>query len=295
VKILILGGDGMLGHQLLKHFSRNHEARVTVHQPLETYAQFGLFNRSNTFDEIDARKFERVSAVAARFRPDAIVNAVGIVKQRAEAAEAIPSIEINALFPHRLAAWCRDHTVRMVHMSTDCVFSGRAGNYKETDAADPDDLYGRSKLLGEVSAAPCLTLRTSIFGPELLRKVGLFEWLLARQERIRGFRRAVYSGFTTAEMARIIERLLTGFPDAAGLYHVSSAPINKYELLELVNRKLGLGKEIVPDDAVVYDRSLDSTRFRRDFGYTPPSWEAMTEELAENWRQETAGSGKSSA
>ena len=293
MKILILGGDGMLGHQLLRHFSRSHDVRVTVRRPLEAYTQFGLFNRSNTFDEIDVRAFEEVSAAAARFRPDAIVNAVGIVKQRAEAAEAIPSIEINALFPHRLAAWCREHAVRMVHMSTDCVFSGRAGNYRETDAADPDDLYGRSKLLGEVGAAPCLTLRTSIFGPELLRKVGLFEWLLAQQERIRGFRRAVYSGFTTLEMARIIERLLTSFPDAAGLYHVSSAPINKCELLELVNRKLRLGKNIVPDDAVVYDRSLDSTRFRRDFGYTPPSWEAMAEELAETLPRGTAGGGKS--
>lgn len=282
MRILILGGDGMLGHQLLKHFASTHEVRVTVRQELQTYAPFRLFNLANTFDRVDVRSFEGVSAVLTRFRPDAIVNAVGIVKQRAEAKAAIPSLEINSLFPHRLALLCREKAIRLVHMSTDCVFSGRAGNYKETDIADAEDLYGRSKLLGEVCDAPCVTLRTSMIGRELSRKTSLLEWFLAQRNSIKGFRQAIFSGFTTIEMARILDHLLTSFPNASGLYHVSSAAISKYDLLNLVRTRLKLDIKIVPDEQFTCNLSLDSTHFRNDFSYTPPTWESMVDEFAES-------------
>ncbi|MCW5603810.1 MAG: SDR family oxidoreductase [Burkholderiales bacterium] len=280
MKILILGGDGMLGHELLLRLRARHEVRVTLRRRLEDYARFELFDASNADGGVDVRDFGCVERCVETFRPDAIVNAVGVVKQRPTATESIPSIEINALLPHRLLALCRGHGMRLVHMSTDCVFSGKAGNYREEDFPDADDLYGRSKLLGEVHEAPGITLRTSIIGRELSRKTGLLEWFLAQRGKIRGYRKAIFSGFTTAEMARIIDMVLTRFPQTHGLYHVSGAPISKYDLLRLIRDRMRLATEIEPDDDFRCDRSLDSARFRREFDYVPPAWEAMVEELA---------------
>ena len=283
MKILILGGDGMLGHQLLRQWRERHEVRVTLRGALSDYAHHGLFDVSNTYVGIDIRQFEGIAKAHADFQPDAIINAVGHVKQRPEAEEGIPAIEINALLPHRLALLCREQGGRLVHLSTDCVFSGGAGNYQEDDTPDPRDLYGRSKLLGEVSATPCITLRTSIIGRELSRKAGLLEWFLAqagsKKESINGFRHAIYSGFTTHEMARIIEHVLVGYPDACGLYHVSSKPISKYDLLLMIKAQLGLEIEVMPDDDFRCDRSLDSSQFQKAFDYTPPSWNTMIAEL----------------
>lgn len=281
MRVLILGGDGMLGHRLLRHLQSRHEVRVTLRQDFGAYSRFGLFNDSNAWPGVDVRDQERLERVIAGFRPEAIVNCAGIVKQREEASASIASIEINALFPHRLALLARTAQCRLVHMSTDCVFSGRKGNYRESDMADAEDLYGRSKLLGEVNEAGCVTLRSSIIGPELSRKTGLLEWFLSqRGKRIFGYRRAIFSGFTTLEMSRIIEKLLVDRPQASGLYHVSSAPISKYDLLVKLNKALDLGTTINPQDAFVCDRSLDSSRFRKEFNYRPPEWNEMIAELA---------------
>ncbi len=280
MRILILGGDGMLGHQLFRGLRTRHEVRVTLHRTLAHYSSFALFHAMSAYDQVDIRDFDRVRDVVADFRPDAVVNATGIVKQRNEANQSIPSIEINALFPHRLSALCRSVGARLVHMSTDCVFSGRRGNYCESDTPDAEDLYGRSKLLGEVTDLPCITLRTSIIGRELSRKTGLLEWLLAQQGSVKGFRQAIFSGFTTMELSRIVELVLLRSRPLYGLYHVSSAPISKHDLLCLIRDKLRLPVEIVADDSFRCDRSLDSVRFRQAFSYHPPSWDAMIAELA---------------
>jgi dTDP-4-dehydrorhamnose reductase len=279
MRILILGGDGMLGHQLLRHFASRHQTRVTLRQPVSAYASLGLFTPANSYGSIELTERDALAQVLADFQPDAVINAAGIVKQRPTAEEAIPSIEINALLPHRVALLCGAIGARLVHLSTDCVFSGRKGRYVETDPSDADDLYGRTKYLGEVHAANAITLRTSMIGRELARKTGLLEWFLAQRGTVRGFRRAIFSGFTTIEMARIIEMLLTRFPDASGLYHVAAEPISKYDLLALVKAHLGLAIDLVPYDGFVCDRSLDATRFRTEFGYRPPSWQAMVAEL----------------
>lgn len=280
MRILILGGDGMLGHQLLRHFSRQHDTRVTLRRSLDQYTQADLFTAANAIDCVDVCDFDAVQHAVTGFRPDAVINATGVVKQRAEAGQAIPSIEINALFPHRMALLCAETGARFVHMSTDCVFSGQKGNYAEHDVPDATDIYGRSKLLGEVVNAPGITLRTSIIGHELTRKTGLLEWLLAQRGTIRGYRNAIFSGFTTIEMARIIGMLLTRFPQAHGLYHVSGEPISKYDLLCRIRDRMGLSIRIEPDDDFRCDRSLDSSRFRAAFNYRPPSWDAMIDELA---------------
>ena len=280
MRFLILGGDGMLGHRLYKTLRQRHEAKVTLRQEFTAYREYGLFDSSDVYAGIDARNTEALLDVFQQFKPEVLINAVGIVKQRAEAEDAILSIEINALLPHRLAALSRAGGVRLVHVSTDCVFAGLTGNYNEDTRPDPDDLYGRAKLLGEVTGERCLTLRTSLIGTELRRKTGLVEWFLAQRGAVKGYRRAIFTGFTTFEMSRIIERLALDHPHAEGVYHVSSDPISKYELLSLIRDKLGLDTRIIADDTLRCDRSLDSSRFRTAFGYTPPSWDDMIEELA---------------
>lgn len=286
MRILILGGDGMLGHRLLRHLEPRHDVRVTLRQSLSAYAVHGLFRHGNAYPGVDVRDLDHLMGVVTDFEPEAIVNCVGIVKQREEAKARLPSIQINSLLPHRLALMARATRGRLVHLSTDCVFSGRKGGYTEGDTPDAEDLYGRSKLLGEVVEPGCLTLRTSIIGPELSRKTGLLEWFLSqRNGKVSGYRRAIYSGFTTLEMSRIVEKLLVEHPQASGLYHVSSEPISKYELLVKLNAALNLGAAVEPQDAFVCDRSLDSTRFREEFSYRPPAWDAMITELAEEMRQ----------
>ena len=281
MKILILGGDGMLGHRLMKHFSSTgHEVRVTLKQGLSAYREFGLFRAENAYAETDVRSSDLVAEVFAQWRPEAVVNAVGIVKQRPTAKELIPSIEINALFPHKLAELCKASGARMIHVSTDCVFSGRKGHYQEDDPSDAEDLYGKTKYLGEVHDSHCLTLRTSMIGRELSRKQGLLEWFLCQRGSVQGFKNALFSGFTTLELSRIIDKILAEYPEKGGLYHVSSEPISKFDLLTLIRRKMGLRVEIIPVEEPRLDRSLDSTRFRSEFNYTPPTWEEMIEELS---------------
>ena len=269
----------MLGHQLLRQWQGQHEVRVTLRRDLDAYAGFGLFRPGNSYYGVDIVRTQELVGVLADFHPQAVVNAVGIVKQQSAAKESIPSIEINALFPHCLAVLCKAVGARLIHMSTDCVFSGRKGNYQESDLSDAEDLYGKSKYLGEVYDTHCVTLRTSIIGTELTRKKSLVEWFLAQQGPVKGYRKAIFSGFTTIEMARIIERLLVQHPRACGLYHVSSAPISKLELLTKIMEKLELPVQIVPDESLGIDRSLDSSRFRKEFGYMPPAWDGMLDEL----------------
>lgn len=280
MRVLILGGDGMLGHRLFKFLRPRHDVRVTLHRPLPAYRPFGLFSTENAYAGLDVIQLERLLEALADFRPQVVVNGIGIIKQRAASTESIPSLEINALFPHRLSILCKMIDARLIHLSTDCVFSGKKGNYSEDDMSDAEDLYGRSKYLGEVTDSHCLTFRTSMIGRELSRKQSLLEWFLAQKDAIRGFRGAVFTGFTTLEISRIIERMIVDYPGASGLYHVSSEPISKYDLLMLVKKKMNLDVEIIPDDSYRCDRSLDSSRFRREFKYDPPAWERMIEELS---------------
>ncbi len=281
MRCLILGGDGMLGHQLLKSWLGRHDVRVTLRGPLSAYARYGLFRQENSFPNINVQETDRVLDVLGEFRPDAVINCVGIIKQRSAAKESIPSLEVNSLLPHRLRLMCAAAGARLVHLSTDCVFNGRRGMYRQTDHADAEDLYGLSKYLGEVSEAPAITIRSSIIGLELSRKQSLIEWFLAQQGPIRGFTRAIYSGVTTAEMARIIEHVLVQEPELHGLWQVASAPITKFDLLCKLSALLGRRDiTINPDHSFHCDRSLDGSDFARRTGYRVPDWDRMLEELA---------------
>ncbi len=201
--------------------------------------------------------------------------------RRKHAEVAIPSIEINALLPHRLGLGCKKIGARLVQPSTDCVFSGKLGPYKESDFADAQNLYGRTKYLGEVGGAHCITLRTSIIGLELLHKQSLIEWFLAQKGAIKGYRKAIYSGLTTLEFARVIEKVLTEDRQLPGVYQVSSEAIDKYTLLTILAKKLDrTAISIEPDDSFVCDRSLDRSRFSAATGYRTPGWDTTLDELA---------------
>jgi len=279
VKVLVLGGDGMLGHELYRELRDHHETGVTLRQ------QRKEFSEKYVFAGVEARGSTRIEEVIAQFRPAAVVNCIGIVKQRPESEEAITSIEVNALLPHRLAIACRAVGARLIQLSTDCVFSGDKGSYREEDHPDPVDVYGRSKLLGEVAGEGALTLRTSMIGLGLYRKTSLVDWFLAQKGKAQGYRKAVFSGLTTRELSRVIRMVLEKHPQASGLFHLSAAPINKYDLLVKLRERLGKSIEIVPVDEPHIDRSLDSTRFRRVFSYKPPEWDAMLDELAGETRK----------
>jgi dTDP-4-dehydrorhamnose reductase len=211
------------------------------------------------------------------------VNTVGIVKQRPEAADIRACIEVNALFPHRLEVLCELAKSRLIHISTDCVYSGAQGMYREEMPADPKDVYGSTKWLGEV-ADHAITLRTSIIGVELERRSGLVEWALRAGDPVPGYTRAIYSGLTTAALADVIKQVIDE-PRLTGLYHVSSEPISKYDLLRELFAQIGVEKRVIADNTFVCDRSLDSTRFRQTTGWTPPSWPSMLRNLAQEIRE----------
>lgn len=281
MRILIIGGAGMLGHQLWRQMNPNHEVWVTLRRAASTYRHFGLFEEIRTISNIDAANMESLVSVFRRVRPEAVINCVGIIKHLKEGHNPLISLRINSLLPHQLAELSGAFGARMVHISTDCVFTGRKGNYLESDISDAEDIYGRTKFLGEVHESHCLTLRTSIIGRELETRSGLIEWFLSQSgKQIKGFRKAIYSGFTTLELGRIIEKVLTEHPELSGLWQASSDRIDKYELLRSAKLAFDWKGEIAHDDTFICDRSLDSTRFRKAVGYLPPSWGNMLQELA---------------
>jgi len=272
----------MLGHKVWQHFAKRLEAYATFRQSPSRYERFGIFDTSRSLGHVSAEDFDSVIRAMETMHPDAVVNCIGIVKQDAAAKDAVSSITVNALFPHRLAHLCRASGVRLVHLSTDCVFSGSEGNYTEDARPDATDLYGRTKLLGEVDYDNCLTLRTSMIGRELQGSHGQIEWFLSEAadgRQVRGFKRAVFSGLTTAALAQLIADLLLDHPRLSGVWHVAADPINKFDLLSLVKNSYGLNIEIEPDESFVCDRSLDASRFRAATGFTPQSWPEMIEQM----------------
>jgi dTDP-4-dehydrorhamnose reductase len=242
--------------------------------------------REKIITNVDADKPDSILKALAEIKPDVVINCVGIIKQLAAAKNPLTAITINSLFPHRLALACKVAGSRLIHISTDCVFSGMKGNYTEEDFSDAADLYGRTKFLGEVDYPHCVTLRTSIIGHELKGCYSLIDWFLAQAGRVNGYTGAIYSGFTTVEMASIIADYVIPNPSLSGLHHVSSEPISKYELLCLVAEFYGKQVEITPFDDFHCDRSLDSRRFRAITGYIPPSWREMVVAMNRAFQQE---------
>lgn len=276
MRVLILGGGGMLGHKLWQSFHGRFDTWVTARAGFREYAKYGIFDRERLLPGVDASNFDTIVRALGTVKPDVVINCIGVIKQLDAAKDPVVSLSINSLLPHRLGELCRVGGSRFLHISTDCVFNGSRGMRTEADDSDAIDLYGRSKSLGEVSAPGSLTLRTSIIGRELSGATGLIDWFLTqRGGTVRGFRHAIYTGFTTPVLAEIIADLLERHVEMSGVWQVSSEPISKFDLLGLVNDVYGLGIRIEPETDFVCDRSLDSTRFRAATGFRPPTWPEM--------------------
>lgn len=285
MKVLIFGAGGMLGHKLLQVLSGDESLEVYGAVRDDSIVRILAEFKAKFFTNVDAENFELIKGIVFGLRPEVIINAVGIVKQAPEAASVEKSLQVNSIFPHKLAKLALGVGARFITFSTDCVFSGRRGNYREEDSTDAEDLYGRSKLLGEVKESNCLTIRTSIIGRELKGRKGLMEWFLSQEGRkIKGYKKVIFSGFPTVVLAEIIKDLLKRDVFLEGVYHVSSNAISKYELLCLIREKLDLEIGIEPDETVCIDRSLDSTKFRQATGFQPESWERMIERMLEDFK-----------
>lgn len=283
MRVLIIGGAGMLGHKLWQVCAPRLEAWVTVRQEADRYRGFGLFDPDRLLDRVDVCVIDEVVRALDHTRPAVVVNAAGIVKQHQAIADADRVLAVNAVFPHRLAALCRHRDIRLIHISTDCVFSGRGGTYTEDDVPDAEDLYGQSKLLGEMGGERVLILRTSMIGRELFTARGLVEWFLSqRSGRVRGYRQAIFSGLPTRALAQIIVEVIQHHRALAGLFHVAAEPISKYDLLCLLRAAYHADVEIEPDDEVGMDRSLDATRFLAATGWRPAPWPDLIKILAED-------------
>jgi dTDP-4-dehydrorhamnose reductase len=281
MRVLILGVTGMFGSAAYKVFASDprHETWGTL-RSASGRRFFATHQHDHLVAGVDVLDQDALLDAMNRTRPDVVINAVGVIKQLASANEPLVVLPINAMLPHRLAALCSVAGARLVQISTDCVFSGRKGNYTESDVSDAEDLYGKSKYIGEIhDRSHAITLRTSGIGHELSSANGLLEWFLAQRGQAKGYAKAIYSGLPWAELARVIKDIVLPRPELHGLYHVSSKPISKLDLLRLIADVYGKRIDIVPDDAVRIDRSLDSTRFSAATGYVAAEWPALIAEM----------------
>jgi len=279
-RVLVLGASGMLGSTLFRAFSRDPQ--------LESFGSIRDANTKRHFvPELHHALIPNVnldgeSGLLTAFgvaKPDVVINCIGIIKQLPNANDHLESLAINATLPHRLAKYCDVTAAKLIHFSTDCVFSGMQGNYKEEDFPDAYDLYGRTKFLGEVAYENSVTLRTSIIGHELNRSKSLVDWFLSQSNEVKGFTKAIFSGLPTIEIARVVKEYVVPNPKLSGLYHLSVDPINKYDLLNLIATSYGKTLKITPDDNLVIDRSLNSDRFRIATGFKPKPWPELIKDM----------------
>ena len=280
MRILVLGASGMLGNAALRVM--DEEQGWEVFGTVRSASMSQLFSgriAERLIAGCDVENHDALVKVFSQARPDVVINCIGLIKQLADTDDPLQAIPINSLLPHRLARLCGLAGARLVHISTDCVFSGAKGRYLETDFPDAADLYGRSKLLGEVDYPHAITLRISMIGHELSGNRSLIGWFLNQQSSVKGFTRAIFSGLPTVELSRLIRDVVIPRPDLHGIYHVAADPIAKRDLLHLVAEVYGKSIKIVPDDTLVIDRSLDSTRFCSATGYIVPQWPELVRRM----------------
>lgn len=273
MKVLVLGASGMLGHMLFSElFRRGYDVYGTLRKDIQYRDDW----KGRLLTGVDAFDFESVISSIDIVKPNAIINAIGLIRHLPEGKKHLPCIKINAELPHLLLKLCLERNIRLVHYSTDCVFDGQAGRpYTEIDRPTATDVYGLTKFIGEVAESPALTIRTSIIGPELRGKHSLLEWFLSQQGRVRGFTGAIYTGLPTSEHARLLADIVLPRAELHGLYHVASTPISKFDLLNIIKHVYDKSIVIDPDGTVQEDKRLSSDAFRIETGYTSPSWPAM--------------------
>lgn len=288
-RVLVLGVTGMLGHVIYSRLLKSGvlDVRGAARAPRSMVVRsFGQEAMERISCGVEAMHDDSLTRTLASVKPDVVVNCVGLIKQSLQAADPMLAISLNSLLPQRLLLHCRASGARLIHISTDCVFSGSKGNYKEDDFSDAGDLYGRTKYLGETSGQGGVTLRTSIIGHELGTTSGLLEWFLSQQGEVLGYTKAVFSGFPTVELADVIQEHIIPNSSLCGVYNVASEPISKYDLIGLMAKEYGNQVDIKPDDKVREDRSLDGARFTEKTGYKPPDWAELVRKMRNHYLAE---------
>ncbi|SER06752.1 dTDP-4-dehydrorhamnose reductase [Amphritea atlantica] len=282
-KILVLGANGMLGGSMLRYFSKCKDydvlGSVRDKRASDQLEEQGF---TNVLTGLDVSNFNKIREVILDYRPNYLLNCIGVIKQLDQSKAPVPSIEINSLLPHKLAAICDEVRGHLIHFSTDCVFSGKKGNYKEGDLPDACDLYGRSKLLGEVDYGGHLTLRTSIIGHEIASNISLVDWFLSQKKPVRGYANAIFSGLPTVCIAEFIEKHVID-KQLYGLYHLSSDPIDKFTLLSLIKDRYSVINKIEEYADFKIDRSLNSDNLKSKTGFISPSWEYLIKKMHDEY------------
>ncbi|MDO9012234.1 MAG: SDR family oxidoreductase [Gallionella sp.] len=280
MKVLVIGASGMIGSTVLRVLSEKNDWEVFGSiRDASVRRFFSTEITKRLIAGIDVEQHDSLVRVLDQIRPDVVVNCAGLTKHKPEADDPLVSIPINTLMPHRLAGLCKLVGARLIHVSTDCVFSGEKGGYVEDDFADAHDVYGKSKALGELHYPHTLTLRTSTIGHELQSKFGLLDWFLSQDKQCKGYARAIFSGLPTVVFAQIIRDIVIPAKQLTGLYHVAAEPINKFELLKLIADVYGKRIEIMADEKLVIDRSLNGDKFRTETGYIAPDWRKLIETM----------------
>ncbi len=280
MKVLVFGASGMIGSAMMRVLSESNS--LEVFGTLRSRRAKKFFTpviASKLVECVDAEKEEALVRTFSQIQPDVVINCVGLTKHHDEASDPLLAIPINSLLPHRMADLCKVGGARLIHVSTDCVFAGDKGQYAENATADANDVYGKSKFLGEVNYPHAVTLRTSTIGHELESAYGLLEWFLSQEGQCKGFGRAIFSGLPNTVFAQVVRDVVIPRSDLRGLYHVGAEPINKYDLLRLIAEVYGKSIDIIRDDGFEIDRSLDSSHFRRATGYIAPEWPALIKHM----------------
>ena len=280
MKVLVFGASGMIGSAMFRVLSAKTDWQVWGTLRSEDRKRFFSGKQQDKLvSGVDVEKHDALVRVFARVKPDVVVNCIGLTKHHKEAEDPLLALPLNAHLPHQMADLCDVAGGRLIHVSTACVFAGTKGNYLEEDAPDAGDVYGKSKNLGEVDYPHAVTLRTSTIGHELQSAYGLLEWFLAQQGHCKGFSRAIFSGLPNTEFARVVRDVVIPRLDLHGLYHVGAAPIGKYELLQLIAKAYGKQIDIVRDDGLSIDRSLNSARFNKATAYMPEAWPKLIQAM----------------
>ncbi len=280
MKVLVLGASGMLGNAMVRSFADSDAFEVFGSlRNSQHLIHFSSKIQANLICGVDVENQDCLLKVFLQSRPDVVINCIGVVKQLADSEDPLSAVPLNTMLPHRLAQLCRLTDARLIHISTDCVFSGKKGAYLEDDLPDASDVYGRSKLLGEVDYPHCVTLRTSIIGHELSGHRSLVGWFLAQSGPVKGFSRAFFSGLPTVELASIVRERVIPDKSLRGLFHVAAEPISKFELLQLIGQAYRHPIDIHSDDTLSIDRSLNAERFNKLTGYKPPGWPELISKM----------------
>jgi dTDP-4-dehydrorhamnose reductase len=284
MRILILGVSGLIGHKLFQELSPDFEVFGTLHKSKNCYGNISLFSKPNIIETVNVAEFELLKGILCAINPDVIINCVGITKRKDEINDPLMALSINSVFPHKLANWTRNSGKRIIHFSTDCVFDGKVGNYNESSLTTAEDIYGRTKALGEIKYSHTLTIRSSFIGQELFGKTELLEWFLSQKgKKVKGFRNTFYSGVSTIFMARVVRNIILNYSNLSGLYHLApEKPISKYDLICIAKEAYKVNVDIIPEDEHVHFPTLDGSKLRSEIDLRIPSWQEMMIELCSN-------------